>query len=208
MTVEPREVMKGLEAFSLMGWIEANEHRMMPPIGNETIFKGNDNFIVMVSRGPNTRKDYHYNESEELFLQLRGDIEIGLYVDGELTSAPVKEGELFLIPSRVPHQPRRPEGTFGLIIEKHRVRTDRDGFLYFCDSCGNKLFEEYFLLEDIVKQFPMVQQHFYGSLEHRTCKRCGHVMELPPNWDQSMERRQQENEYAADAYASVHGRSW
>ena len=56
---------------------------MIPPISNETIFKGNDTFIVMVSSGPNTRKDYHYNESEELFLQLEGDIEIGLYVDGE-----------------------------------------------------------------------------------------------------------------------------
>src|SRR5215203_2821762 len=102
MTVEPRDVMGGLEAFSLQGWIAKNRHRMIPPIANETIFKGNDTFIVMVSSGPNSRKDYHYNESEELFLQLEGDIEIGLVVDGEHRAETVREGELFLIPPKVP----------------------------------------------------------------------------------------------------------
>jgi 3-hydroxyanthranilate 3,4-dioxygenase len=208
MTVEPREVMHGLEAFGLQAWIAKNRHRMIPPISNETIFKGNDTFIVMVSSGPNTRKDYHYNESEELFLQLQGDIEIGLYVDGEHTAATVREGELFLIPPKVPHQPRRPPDTLGLILEKHRVRPEQDGFMYFCDACGEKLFEQYFFLEDIVQQFPMVQRAFYGSLEHRTCKACGHVTEPPPNWDASIDRREDENPYAADANAEVHGRSW
>ena len=208
MTAEPREVMHGLEAFGLQAWIAKNRHRMLPPISNETIFKGNDTFIVMVSSGPNTRKDYHYNESEELFLQLEGDIEIGLYVDGEHRAETVREGELFLIPPKVPHQPRRPPNTLGLILEKHRVAPEQDGFLYFCDNCGEKLFEQYFFLEDIVQQFPMVQRAFYSSLEHRTCKACGHVMELPPNWDDSIDRRGDENPYASDSHAEVHGRSW
>ncbi|NIR52246.1 3-hydroxyanthranilate 3,4-dioxygenase, partial [candidate division KSB1 bacterium] len=68
-----------MQPFNLMGWVEKNKDRLMPPVANETIFKGNDNFIVMVSGGPNSRKDYHYNESEELFLQLKGDIKIKLY---------------------------------------------------------------------------------------------------------------------------------
>lgn len=208
MTAEPRAVMEGLEAFGLRAWIDANRHRMIPPISNETIFKGNDTFIVMVSSGPNTRKDYHYNESEELFLQLDGDIEIGIYREGRHESHPVREGELFLIPPRVPHQPRRPPGTLGLIIEKHRVPTERDGFLYFCDTCGGLLYEEYFVLEDIVEQFPMVQRRFYDSLEHRTCDACGHVTEQPPGWEQSIGVRAAENPYAEDAHAIVRGRSW
>jgi len=208
MTAEPREVMAPLEAFNLMGWIQANRHRMMPPIANETIFKGNETFIVMVSSGPNTRKDYHYNESEELFLQLQGDIEVGLYVDGEHRAAQIREGEMLLIPARVPHQPRRPPDTLGLILEKHRVQPEQDGFLYFCDNCGAKLFEEYFFLEDIVQQFPMVQRSFYESVEHRTCKECGHVTEPPPDWDQSIVRREEDNPYAGDATGPVRGRSW
>jgi 3-hydroxyanthranilate 3,4-dioxygenase len=208
MSEKPGAGMNALEAFSLRGWIDANRHRMIPPISNETIFKGNDTFIVMVSSGPNTRKDYHYNESEELFLQLEGDIEIGLYVDGRHETAAVREGEMFLIPPRVPHQPRRPAGTLGLIIEKHRVPPERDGFLYFCDNCGAKLYDEYFFLEDIVQQFPMVQRAFYDSVEHRTCASCGHVTEPPPDWDRSIQVREADNPYVEDAHAEVRGRSW
>ena len=162
MTVEPREVMHGLEAFGLQAWIAKNRHRMIPPISNETIFKGNDTFIVMVSSGPNTRKDYHYNESEELFLQLEGDIEIGLYVDGEHRAETVREGELFLIPPKVPHQPRRPAGHARADPgEAPRARRSRTASCTSATSCGEKLFEQYFFLEDIVQQFPMVQRAFY-----------------------------------------------
>ena len=80
--------------------------------------------------------------------------------------------------------------------------------MYFCDNCGEKLFEEYFFLEDIVQQFPVVQRAFYDSLEHRTCKACGHVTEPPPNWDASMDRREEDNPYAPTPTAEVHGRSW
>jgi 3-hydroxyanthranilate 3,4-dioxygenase len=206
--MQVRDVQKPLEPFNLMQWIERNKHRLIPPVSNETIYKGNDTFIVMVSGGPNARKDYHYNESEELFFQLKGDIQIGLYVNGQHKTIDVREGQMVLIPPKVAHQPRRFANTVGLIIEKHRVPGEKDGFLYFCDNCGNLLYEEYFFLEDIVKQFPMVMRNFYGSLERRTCKKCGTVMELPPNWEQSIAARAQDNEYAKDPYAKVHGKSW
>jgi 3-hydroxyanthranilate 3,4-dioxygenase len=206
--METRQSQKPLEPFSLMGWIEQNKQRLMPPVANETIFKGNDNFIVMVSGGPNSRKDYHYNESEELFFQLKGDIKIKLYKEGKHWEVALKEGDMFLIPPKVPHSPQRFANTYGLIIEKHRVKGEKDGFMYFCEKCGNLLYEEYFFLEDIVKQFPMVMRNFYSSLERRTCKKCGHVMELPPNWEQSIAAREKDNEYAADPLAPVHGRSW
>ncbi len=206
--METRESQKALEPFSLMNWIEKNKARLMPPVANETIFKGNDNFIVMVSGGPNSRKDYHYNESEELFLQLKGDIKIKLYKDGKHWEVALKEGDMFLIPPKVPHSPQRFANTYGLIIEKHRQKGENDGFLYFCEKCGNLLYEEYFFLEDIVKQFPMVMRNFYSSQERRTCKKCSHVMELPANWEQSIAAREKGNEYAADPLAPVHGKSW
>ncbi len=101
-----------------------------------------------------------------------------------------------------------PPDTIGLIIEKHRDPTEKDGFMYFCDACHAKLYEEYFFLEDIVRQLPMVQRNFYGSIERRTCRECGQVMELPPDWDESVEIRAKDNPYADHPYADVQGRSW
>ena len=206
--MEIRQVQKPLEPFNLLTWIEQNKHRLIPPVANETIYKGNDNFIVMVSGGPNSRKDYHYNESEELFFQLKGDVKIRLYVDGQHKEVDLREGDMLLIPPKVPHSPQRFANTIGLIIEKHRVKGEVDGFMYFCERCGNLLYEEHFFLEDIVKQLPMVMRNFYGSLDRRTCKKCGHVMDLPPNWDQSIEVRAKENEYAANPFVEVRGKSW
>lgn len=177
-------------------WIDENRHLLTPPVSNETIYKGNDNFIVMVSGGPNTRKDFHYNESEELFYQVEGDINVRIVDEGEFRDVPIKEGEMFLLPPKVLHSPQRFENTVGLIIEKHREKGDKDGFVYFCDNCGNRLYEEYFFLEDIVKQFPVVMNNFYSSLEHRTCDSCGHVMELPPNWEENYNQVEKDNPYA------------
>lgn len=177
-------------------WIDEHRHLLKPPVSNETVYKGNDNFIVMVSGGPNTRKDFHYNESEELFFQIEGDINVKIVDDGEFKDVPIKEGEMFLLPPKVLHSPQRFENTVGLIIEKHRESGEKDGFVYFCDNCGHRLYEEYFFLEDIVKQFPIVMNNFYSSIEHRTCDQCGHVMELPPNWEENFEKVQQDNPYA------------
>lgn len=187
------------KSFNLMQWVNENRHRLVPPVSNQVIYRGNDNFIVMISGGPNTRKDYHYNESEELFFQLEGDINVKIVEDGKFVDVPIKQGEMFLLPPKVLHSPQRFANTTGLIIEKIRQPGERDGFVYFCDNadCREKLYEEYFFLEDIVKQFPVVMHNFYSSLDHRTCKKCGTVMELPPNWNENIEKVKQGNKYAS-----------
>ncbi|HXC04781.1 MAG TPA: 3-hydroxyanthranilate 3,4-dioxygenase, partial [Bacteroidia bacterium] len=50
--------------FNFKKWIDDNRHLLKPPVGNKVVFE-NTEFIVMVVGGPNARKDYHYNESEE-----------------------------------------------------------------------------------------------------------------------------------------------
>lgn len=181
---------------NLHKWIADHQHLLKPPVSNETVYKGNDDFIVMVSGGPNTRKDFHYNESEELFYQVEGNINIKIVEEGTFRDIPVKEGEMFLLPPQVLHSPQRYEDTVGLIIEKHRKPGDKDGFVYFCDNCGHRLYQEYFFLEDIVKQFPIVMNNFYSSIDRRTCDNCGHVMELPANWENNFERVREQNPYA------------
>ena len=69
----------------------------------------------------------------------------------------------------------------GLVIEKVReeAQDEKDAFMWFCENCGNKLYEEFVFVKDIVKQLPPIMEKFYSSKELRTCKKCGTVMEPP-----------------------------
>jgi len=86
---------------------------------------------------------------------------------------------MFLLPPRVPHSPKRPANTVGLVIERYRTEKEFDSCMWFCEQCNNKLHEETFPLKDIVGQLPVIMNSFYANLDLRTCKSCGHVMEPP-----------------------------
>ena len=146
--------------FNLKKWIDDNRDLLKPPVGNQCVYKDAENFIVMVVGGPNARKDYHFNETEELYYQVEGDIVVKIIDDGEFKDIPIKEGEIFLLPPKTPHSPQRGPGTVGLVIEKKRESED-DGFLWFCEKCGNKLYEETLHVDDIVKQLPPVMNRFW-----------------------------------------------
>ncbi|MCS6917622.1 MAG: 3-hydroxyanthranilate 3,4-dioxygenase [Chitinophagales bacterium] len=164
--------------FSFQKWIDENRHLLKPPVGNQVVYRNTSNFIVMVVGGPNARKDYHYNETEEFFYQLEGDIVVKIIEDGKFVDVPIRQGEIFLLPPRVPHSPQRGPNTVGLVMEV--VRPDKmDGFQWYCEQCGNKLFETRIAVQDIVKDLPVVMDQFYASAELRTCKNCGAVMEPP-----------------------------
>lgn len=161
-----------LSTINFKGWIDENRHLLKPPVGNKLVWEDRD-FIVMVVGGPNTRTDYHVNCGEEFFYQLEGDIVVKVFDEGKHQDVHIKEGEIFLLPPNVPHSPRRPANTVGLVIEKQRAETELDGFVWFCEDCGEKLYEEYFHLTNIVTQLPPVFERFYENQEHSTCKNCG-----------------------------------
>ncbi len=165
--------------FNFKQWIDEHRHLLKPPVGNQQVYKGNSDYIVMVVGGPNARKDYHYNESEEFFYQVEGDITLKIIEEGQPVDIPIKEGEIFLLPPKVPHSPQRKANTIGLVIERYRREGEKDGFMWFCEKCHQKLYEEYFELTDIVKQLPVVMKKFYDSEDLRTCKHCGTVMQPP-----------------------------
>ncbi len=107
--------------FHLQKWIEENRHLLKPPVGNKQIYVENEDFIVMVVGGPNGRKDYHWEEGEELFYQLEGDIQVKIINEaGQPETIDIREGEMFLLPPRIPHSPQRPAGTVGLVLERRR----------------------------------------------------------------------------------------
>jgi 3-hydroxyanthranilate 3,4-dioxygenase len=167
-----------LAPFNLKKWIDENRDLLKPPVGNQCVYKDAENFIVMVVGGPNARKDYHFNETEELYYQVEGDIVVKIIDNGEFKDIPIKEGEMFLLPPKTPHSPQRGPNTVGLVIEKKRESED-DGFMWFCENCGNKLYEEALHVDDIVKQLPPVMNRFWEDTMHRTCEKCGTVMEPP-----------------------------
>jgi 3-hydroxyanthranilate 3,4-dioxygenase len=165
--------------FNLQNWIEENRHLLKPPVGNQQVYKGNDDFIVMVVGGPNSRRDFHIDDGEELFFQLEGEIVLKIVEDGQIVDIPLKAGDMFLLPPKVPHSPRRPAGSIGLVVERYRKPDEQDGFVWFCENCGNKLHEEFIPVSDIVAQLPVVMNAFFDSVEKRTCSRCGTVMQKP-----------------------------
>ncbi len=165
--------------FNFMKWIEENRGSLKPPVNNKVVYKDAE-FIIMVVGGPNSRKDYHYNESEEFFYQLEGDITVQIQENGKAVKVPIKQGEIFLLPPRVPHNPMRGANTIGLVIERKRRENEKDGLMWFCESCNHKLYDEYFMLTNIATQFQGVFEKFYTNKDLRTCKKCGHVMEPPP----------------------------
>lgn len=166
-----------VQPFNFKKWIDENRHLLKPPIGNQQVYKGNNDFIVMVVGGPNSRKDYHSNEGEEFFYQLEGDIVLKVIEDGKPKDIAIREGEIFLLPSKIPHSPRRPANTIGLVIERYRREGEMDGFIWHCENCGEKLYEEFAEVTDIVSQLPPIMDRFWSNPENTTCKNCGTVMQ-------------------------------
>jgi 3-hydroxyanthranilate 3,4-dioxygenase len=169
--------MRELKPFNFQDWIDRHRDALKPPVCNKQVFRDSE-FIVMVVGGPNSRKDYHYDEGEELFYQIEGDMLLKTMQDGEPVDIPIREGEIFLLPPRLPHSPQRYAGTVGLVIERQREPHEKDGFLWFCDNCHAKLYEEYLHISDIETQLPPVFDRFYANEANRTCRHCRTVMPL------------------------------
>ena len=110
-----------LKAFNLHKWIEENKDKLKPPVGNAQVWEDGE-FMVTVVGGPNARRDYHDDPTEEFFYQLKGDIFLRLIEKpgNAPIEVPIREGEVFLLPKHVRHSPQRKADTIGLVIEMPR----------------------------------------------------------------------------------------
>jgi len=169
-----------LPPLDLQRWIDGHRHLLKPPVGNKCIVDGD--FIIMIVGGPNARTDYHHDEGPEFFYQLEGEMVLKVQDEGQARDIPIRAGEMFYLPPRVPHSPQRMPESIGLVIERRRVAGERDGLLWFCERCNHKLYEEYFVLQNIEQDFPPVFDRFYGSPEARTCDACGHLNPAPARY--------------------------
>ena len=165
--------------FSLADWIREHMSGDMGSVGNKEVFKHSD-LIFMIIKGPNARNDYHVDPYDEIFYQLEGTIQVHLIEGrGRPRVAEVKEGEVMLVPALTPHSPRRPPNTLGLVVERPRGPGERDGIVWCCERCGNKLHEVYIQCEDIETQLKAPLDAFNDDLRLRTCTDCGAVLPHP-----------------------------
>jgi 3-hydroxyanthranilate 3,4-dioxygenase len=164
--------------FNLRAWIDQNRESLKPPVGNKLLFEDSE-FIVMAVGGPNSRKDFHHDPGPEFFFQIEGDMVLRTIQSGLMTEVPIRAGEMFLLPSEIPHSPQRPAGSVGIVVERRRGPDELDGFSWYCEKCGHCLYLERVAVHDIVTQLPGIFSRFFSSAEHRTCTVCGTVMPAP-----------------------------
>jgi len=172
--------MKPLVSFNLWQWVADNRHAFEPPVGNKVIWEDSQ-FTAMIIRGPNGRRDFHVDPSDEIFYMLKGDMVLEYMDDGRRREQVIREGELLLVPAFTPHSPHRPADTWGLVVEVKRPPDRTESLLWYCDRCDAKLHDVTMHVADIEKELRAAIEHFDASAELRTCRSCGHVQpERPP----------------------------
>jgi 3-hydroxyanthranilate 3,4-dioxygenase len=166
-------------AFNLQRWIQGHRDLLKPPVGAERIWKDSE-FLIMIVGGPNARRDFHLDPSDEFFYQLEGDMVLE-YIDaaGKRQCAPIREGEVLLMPANTPHSPQRPANTVGLVVERVRGPQEPEGYAWYCERCDVKLYELSRGEGDLLLDLRKVSEQFNASDALRTCRGCGHVQPVP-----------------------------
>ncbi|KAK3675672.1 3-hydroxyanthranilic acid dioxygenase [Recurvomyces mirabilis] len=179
---------------NLPKWLEENSHLLKPPINNHLIY--NDPLTVQIVGGPNARTDYHINSTPEFFYQYKGrmllkTVQAPKTPDGkeEFKDIYINEGELFLLPGNVPHNPVRFEDTVGVVLELPRPEGSVDHLRWYCSGCGEKVHESGFHCTDLGTQIKAAVEEYKGDVQARTCERCGTVNESAPSEEERRRMR-------------------
>jgi 3-hydroxyanthranilate 3,4-dioxygenase len=135
----------------------------------------------MVVAGPNARKDYHVNGTEEFFYQIEGDITLGIiHPDtGKPHDIVIREGEIYLLPANVPHCPKRPRGTVGLVVEQKRPPGAKDRLQWYSDDTHELVYEAEFALDNIETDLKRIMHEFWSNEDLRRCKSTGSIVAPP-----------------------------
>jgi 3-hydroxyanthranilate 3,4-dioxygenase len=170
-----------LVPYDVKRWVEDNKHLYTPPYKTNRVVIHQKEFIVMIVHGPNTRLDFHIEPADEFFYQIHGDIELHLKPqDGRREVIKLREGEMFLCPGDLAHSPRRPENTWGLVIERKRRTDENEMFVWFCEKCDEQVLSRTVVQGDIGRQVSEVYEAFNVNPTTRTCKSCGYVFPTTP----------------------------
>jgi len=163
------------QPFDLDDWVAANRDQLKPPVGNKLLFE-EPGMIAQIIGGPNTRVDFHDDPVQEFFYQLKGDMILKVYLEGDIHDVRINEGDVFMLPAHVPHSPQRPvPGSVGLVVESPRMQGMMDGFQWYCFECKALVHRIEVPLNNIVDDLPPLYEAFYADETARTCRNCGAV---------------------------------
>jgi 3-hydroxyanthranilate 3,4-dioxygenase len=169
-----------LQKWSIDEWLEKNKDQFHPPVCNKLLH--NEQLSIMFVGGPNERSDFHMEEGSEFFYQLKGEMTLGTVQQGKAKFVKIRQGEVFLLPSRIPHSPRRGENSLGLVVERRRDKDEKDCLRWYTDdsTCTDVLFEKYFHLTALEKDLVPVVKEFQNSTEAKTKIPGNNVVHNPP----------------------------
>jgi 3-hydroxyanthranilate 3,4-dioxygenase len=157
---------------NLEKWIVEHQHLLQPPVNNKQVFDYGD-FVVMVVGGPNERADFHINQTGELFYQLKGKMDLRIKNEqGRFEDIQINEGDLFLLPPRVPHSPQRYAKSLGIVVEQKRRKDEIDSFVWYCDHCGQVLHTVSFVLTNIEIQVKAAIDEYWSHPAWQKCSKC------------------------------------
>jgi len=180
-----------LPPINFQKFLDENKDKLQPPVCNTMMYGQPDGqFKLMVVGGPNHRKDYHVEEGEEWFYQIKGDMKLKIVENGHFLGERnmeketfrdiiIKEGEMFMLPAHVPHSPQRFADTVGIVIERARDETELDVLRWYCDDCRHVVHQATLHCTDLGTQLKPVIEGYYASEEQRTCPNCGKVDQPP-----------------------------
>ncbi len=164
-----------LKTLNLQQWINENRSQW----GQRRVIWQDSDFIAFVTRGPNRRKDYHINPGDEIFYQLEGELNLHyLGGDNKRELAVLKAGELLLLPHKVPHSPRRSEGSWTYVVERKRRAAEEDRFIWVCESCGNLLYDVSIRFDEPSAAVQAATNAMKADAKMATCKRCGEILDV------------------------------
>ncbi len=162
-----------LKNLDLKQWIEQNRQNW----GQRRVIWEDSDFITFVTRGPNSRKDFHIDPGDEIFYQLEGDLNLHFMTSqGKHEISHIKAGELFLLPANVPHSPRRGEGSWTLVVERKRRPDEVDRFVWFCENCNTQLYETAVRFDDPSDAVKRASDQIRANEKLRTCMNCRQVL--------------------------------
>ena len=169
---------RGAKVVNVAKWIDENEQSFAPPVCNKLMH--NEQLVIMFVGGPNQREDYHIEEGEELFYQLRGDMCVKIIENGKHRDVVIRQGEFFLLPARIPHSPQRTANSIGLVIERKRLVKEMDGVRWMVPGSTDTLYEKWFHCKDLGSELGPLIKEYFASEEFRTKIPGGHVLAQVP----------------------------
>lgn len=161
-------------------WVAENKDLFRPPVCNKLMHDTQLN--IMFVGGPNSRSDFHIEEGSEFFYQLKGTLNLGTVQQGKAKFVQIHAGEVFLLPSRIPHSPRRGENSLGLVVERRRDQTEKDCLRWYVDdtTCDTVLWERYFHCGKLERDLVPVVHEYKKSEEFTTRIPGNNVDHNPP----------------------------